>query len=315
MKRWFWLFLVVMVLLPLGMQARSCSKCGGSGQMKVFHSLSTYGVSNKKQRCPICKEWVPVGEVHYDTCDRCGGSGQVETAMDRVNAERSARLEDEANEGLSHLTPAELSQFEALKELLKGRKERVECTACGATGRCPQCNGSGWAGGRECFICSMTGKCIGCYGTGTARWQTVYPTEEEKKEIMGRMAELVSNAVKRDHGSVGNRQLDQDLDEAEEIEEEVSDNDTETEQVAKDEDDDDSWLGVLGFIVIAAFLYWIFRKPRNKTVHVHDRNQARPVAPSQEQSHTNSQRNFCPECGEKLDGKSKFCPNCGHKLI
>lgn len=314
MKRLFWLFLVVMALLPLSMQARTCSKCGGSGQMKVFHSLSTYGVSNKKHQCPICKEWVPVGEAHYDTCDRCGGTGQVETVMDRRNAERSAKLEDEANEGLSHLTPAELSQFQALQELLKGRKERVECTACSATGRCPQCNGSGWAGGRECFVCSMTGKCIGCYGTGTARWNTVYPTEEEKQEIMGRMAALVSNAVRREQGS--NQMPDNDLKDNlavddEDMEEDASEDTEET--VAPQEEEDDDIYGVIGLAAIVGFIYWLFRKNRRKgnNKQVND------------YSSTNSHfagttgpsiKRFCPNCGTKLSGSGRFCKNCGCEL-
>lgn len=32
------------------------------------------------------------------------------------------------------------------------------------------------------------------------------------------------------------------------------------------------------------------------------------------QTEAGAAKNFCPNCGQKLSGKSKFCPNCGNKL-
>lgn len=251
--------LLMMLILPMAVSARTCSKCHGSGQMKVFHGMATYGLKKDKKKCPVCGDWVPIGVTHYDTCDRCGGTGQVETAIDRRNAERSARIEDLANEGLSYLTPAELSQFQALQELLKGHKERVDCHACEATGRCPQCRGTGSGLDGYCYICSGTGRCIGCQGTGTARWEQVDLTEEERKEIMGRMASLVSNAMKR-HNSNNSVSLAEEEDEEENqyAENEIEGDDESTEASSKDQESlSDILYGIIGIAVILGIIYFI----------------------------------------------------------
>ena len=182
--------------------ARTCSKCNGSGRMKIFYELSTYGISRDKKQCPICKQWIPVGTEHTETCDRCGGTGRVETAMDRRNAERSSRMEDAAAEGLSYLNPGELAQYQALQEMLKGHMENVDCQTCNKTGRCMNCNGSGYTlDGNMCYLCSSTGKCMICYGTGISGSRYVEPSAAEKQEILKKMGQLVSNAMNRENGN------------------------------------------------------------------------------------------------------------------
>lgn len=222
------IFLLLLILiLPMTVSARTCSKCQGSGKMKVFHGMATYGVRKEKKKCPVCRELIPVGITHYDTCDRCNGTGQVSSSIDRRREERSARLEDQANEGLSYLSPAELSQFNAYKELLKGHNERVDCHACQASGKCPQCRGTGSGFNGYCYICSGTGRCIGCQGRGIARWEQVDPTEEEQQEIESRMASLVINAMNRHNGN-NSFSLFDDEDVDQEKSEETSWNEEET---------------------------------------------------------------------------------------
>ena len=190
--------LLILCIVSQNSFARRCTRCGGSGKMIVFFgNLAEFGLKKNKKKCPICEQWIISGVEHRETCDRCGGAGDYETSGDRaIKSIRDGHVE-EANEGLSYLSPAELSLFEAYKERLKGHKEKVPCMACNESGRCRQCNGSGYVYGMGCPVCSMTGICIACHGGGIARWEHVYPSEEEKNEILSEMASLLSKSVNR----------------------------------------------------------------------------------------------------------------------
>lgn len=172
--------------------SRPCSKCNGSGKMTIFHPVATYGVNGKHQ-CPICKNWIPDGVKHTETCDQCHGKGYVESATDN----RNNGQQDRANEGLSYLTPAELSYYQSLSEQLKGHDEPVKCHACQGSGHCHVCHGTGMSGSGSCWVCSGIGKCISCYGTGISRWIHVDPTEAERKDILSKMAQLLKDAMNR----------------------------------------------------------------------------------------------------------------------
>lgn len=203
MKKYFVLLFVLAISLEV--YSRTCPKCNGSGRMKIFYALSTYGISREKKQCPICKQWITAGTEHTEPCDRCGGSGHVETAMDRRNAENSSRQDDAVAEGLSYLTPGELALYEALKEQLKGHRENVDCPTCGKTGRCINCNGSGYTiDGNMCYMCSSTGKCTICYGTGVSGSRYVEPSEAERQEILRKIGQLLSNAMNRENGNAMN---------------------------------------------------------------------------------------------------------------
>lgn len=42
--------LLLVLLMPMAVSARTCTKCHGSGQMKVFHGMATYGVKKDKKK-------------------------------------------------------------------------------------------------------------------------------------------------------------------------------------------------------------------------------------------------------------------------
>ena len=198
MKRIF-LMTVAILLLQVEVVAQSrCTKCGGSGRMTIFHSMATYGISRSKQQCPICRQWFFRGTEHKETCDRCNGTGKVTTALDRQNSSRNSRTNDAADEALSYLTPAELTQYYNLVEQMKGHTETVPCRLCQGRGLCISCRGIGYIGEFPCPTCGGLGRCSSCGGQRIEAYtRLVEPTPAEKERIQRQIAELIKNAMSR----------------------------------------------------------------------------------------------------------------------
>lgn len=183
-----------------------CSKCGGTGKMVVISDkMASFGLKKEKKQCPICKQWFAT--EHRETCDRCNGNGYVKTARDRRNDSRASRVDENLEEGLSYLTPAELSLYESLGEGLKGHREPIPCQACNQTGQCLVCKGTRNFMGTPCGGCAGTGMCTTCYGQKISGWKYIEPTKEEIEQVTRRRIELILNARQRETGSTGGLSL------------------------------------------------------------------------------------------------------------
>ena len=204
MKRKFLFRLTVVSLLlllsPASLSARQCYKCHGLGKMTVFPAIATYGISDIFQVCPICQRRVRLGSEHKERCDVCNGTGHISSA---IESQREERNNDAQAEALSYLSPEELSLFLALQEQLKGHEELVPCQTCHQTGNCIACNGMRYVGNDFCHLCQGTGMCTICYGTKYGGKRYVEPTEEQRRQTLEQMGQLLGQAFNRAHGIGG----------------------------------------------------------------------------------------------------------------
>lgn len=184
MKKTLLLFLLI-VFSSIAVTARTCPKCHGKGKIEI-PGVGSYGVSTDKHKCHVCGRWITDGETHWDECPQCGGTGEV-----GGGGGGSTGSEDM----LSNLTPAELAQFENLKDLLKGHMEYPTCTKCNGSGLCQHCGGVITLDGPSCPYCGGTGQCLSCNGHGTMPGRWVEP--ENKEEIQQQMAALLRKASER----------------------------------------------------------------------------------------------------------------------
>lgn len=187
---------LIMLLSATFAEARQCSKCGGSGRMRMFENrVASYGMSSEKVQCRICRQWFINGSSHTEPCDACGGRGQIGEAGTSSSNVSNAEV---------YLTTEERAQIEAIQNLLKGTKQQVDCEACKGTGLCPVCHGYGiTAPNMPCVGCRAScGKCMLCNGLGH-QWRRVMPTKEEEERLMRMLVEITAKGAERaqKHGS------------------------------------------------------------------------------------------------------------------
>lgn len=191
---------LLLILCSTSLLSRPCRKCRGLGKMTIFHAISTYGLSKDFHECPICHRMIRLGSEHKEPCDACGGTGIIESLSDQINSKVQERNDEQYTEALSYLSSGELAQFIALKELLNGHDELVPCSTCQQSGFCIACKGMRYLGNSPCTLCAGTGICRICGGTKYSGSRHIFPTDQERQEILKQMGLLTGNAWNRGHG-------------------------------------------------------------------------------------------------------------------
>lgn len=180
-----------------------CPRCHGKGRVKTFASVSTYGVSNRKQECPICHKWVPFGDEHYDSCPQCGGSGNAGGSSSRKGSSSDDKIQSEASEIMSYLDPADAVALEnLLHTLFMGKMQMKQCEACNGTGRCHVCGGvqnlsMDATAADLCLACQGSGFCIACHGTGSLGEEYLPWTGSEREQLISNIKLYFDEAAKR----------------------------------------------------------------------------------------------------------------------
>lgn len=180
-----------------------CPRCHGKGRVKTFASVSTYGISNKKQQCPICHQWVTFGDEHYDTCPQCGGSGNAGGSSSRRGSSSDDKLQEQASEIMSYLDPGDVVVLEnLLHTLFMGKMQLKRCETCNGSGHCHVCGGvqnlSIDASAADlCMACQGSGMCISCNGTGSLGEEYVPWTGSEREQLVSNIKLYFDEAAKR----------------------------------------------------------------------------------------------------------------------
>ena len=180
-----------------------CPRCHGKGRVKTFASVSTFGISNKKQQCPICHQWVSLGDSHYDTCPQCGGSGNAAGSSSRRGSSSDDKLQEQSSELLSYLDPADVPVLEnLLHTLFMGKLEQIKCEACNGSGYCHVCGGVqnlniDATAADLCMACQGSGFCIACRGTGQLREEYVPWSGSEREQLVSNIKLYFDKAAER----------------------------------------------------------------------------------------------------------------------
>ena len=172
MKKVFFLLFAAMFVTCLEAQAARCGRCGGSGWYRIPNV--GYGLNDVVMgTCPNCNKYVnKLG--HSCRCALCsnqtGGSGS--------SSGSSRRSGDN--------TPVNENAVYIMKCLqMNAIPESQPCWACGGTGACTGCKGSGYIvmgmNMNPCPACSMTRKCRTCGGNRTIQGYRPMTPEERQR--------------------------------------------------------------------------------------------------------------------------------------
>lgn len=180
-----------------------CPRCHGKGRIKTFSAVSTYGVTNKKQQCPVCHQFVSVGETHYDSCPQCNGSGNDGSSSSGRSSSANDKLQNQAAELMSYLDPADAVALEGLlQSLFRGKLEMKYCEACNGTGKCHVCGGAqnlnmDATAADLCMACQGSGMCIACHGSGILGQEYVPWSGSEREQLISNIKLYFDEALKR----------------------------------------------------------------------------------------------------------------------
>ena len=156
--------------------AKTCSECKGEKKCPVCFGK---GGSDSRCRSGICDKCDGHGNCRACNgarkikCGRCGGGGQVDAGLVRTTCPRCGGKKRIMQLGSDMMCAncAGKGYFETRKWGLCGAcagKGIVDCSACGGTGVCLSCNGTGH--NPHCAYCGGTGiihhKCAKCSGQG-----------------------------------------------------------------------------------------------------------------------------------------------------
>ena len=112
MKRTLTTFLLLHLLVIVAVAQQDCPYCGGTGKIVKNISVSQYGLSKEKVKCPTCGvvTYKSTGHCHIH-CQYCGGTGKKRSTSYSRNGSSSRRtLDDIAREN-----PAAFSMAMSIK--------------------------------------------------------------------------------------------------------------------------------------------------------------------------------------------------------
>jgi hypothetical protein len=164
--------LLCTLTLSVPVYGRTCYRCHGSGRQQTFYSVSTFGLTTNKVRCPVCGKYVPAGDSHTDICTLCGGSGQVsDICKSSSSAERSV---SESAYIMDKLTPNEqIYLYQLIRSIYIQNYVVDTCGVCKGSGWCSHCGGVQTAlildypTSAMCMFCGGQGFCAACRGKGS----------------------------------------------------------------------------------------------------------------------------------------------------